>query len=234
MERRTLLVISLSLILFIDNIECHTYRLNYHNEEQSINIVKDGQQTELHFGDIVEIGNDRRIVYLGNGKWRENDNPTNKQWPDKIHHFDAEDIEGFPEFVKTGFEVLDNQLDKNEGWLDVASASAKEITYDDQIVDDQNVNNTNFFQNKIIIGVASMAFFCLLHVLCMGVICVGCKALCNKAKKTRKYDFNGNRNNRNNDRLPSMEYQRIDIQHNEGDSMDEESGDEESIEDQDM
>ena len=201
MMKRILQLISLITLILIENIECHTYKVNYHNEEQVIHVVKDGQASDIHFGDIVEIGNNRKIVYVGNGKWRENDNPLNKHWPEKVHDYGAADIESWPEFVKTGFEVLDNQLEKNQGDLEKASASAKHIKYADRYINIDNANqNTNYFQNKIIIGIASIIFIGCCHFCVVALICAGCKALC---KKPKKYDFN--------DRLPSNQYRRLPI-----------------------
>ena len=72
-----------------------------------MHIVKDIHSTEVHFGDIVEIGDNRRVVYFGNGNWRENDNPhLNKHWSTKVYHYGAEDIESWPEFIKTELKFI--------------------------------------------------------------------------------------------------------------------------------
>ncbi|MEM9120489.1 MAG: calcium-binding protein [Cyanobacteria bacterium P01_F01_bin.56] len=89
----------------------HTYKVDYHNEAQGIFVVKDGVSTRVRFGDIVTIGNNRRITYIGNGNWRENDSPTSKTWPSKIDHlFEADEITSFQDFVRTGFDILESQL----------------------------------------------------------------------------------------------------------------------------
>ncbi|MEM9483259.1 MAG: hypothetical protein AAGA83_06155 [Cyanobacteria bacterium P01_F01_bin.116] len=91
--------------------QTHTYKINYHNEEQSVNIIKDGIEVDVHFGDIVEIGNNRRITYIGNGNWRENDSPTSKKWPSKIDHlFDADEITSFEDFTRMGFDILEREM----------------------------------------------------------------------------------------------------------------------------
>merc|ERR1719249_172992 len=102
------------ILMAMDVAYSHTIKMNYHNEMQSIRINKDGRIEDVYFGDIVDIGNNRRIVYIGNGRWRENDNPASKKWPSRVHEYTAQDIASWPQFIKTGFEILDDQLKVNQ------------------------------------------------------------------------------------------------------------------------
>merc|ERR1712129_160757 len=137
----------------------HEYKVDYNNQQQTIHINKDGMETDINYGDIVDIGNNRRIVYVGDGNWRQKLNPKRKQWPSKKHHYTAEQIDGWPQFVKTGFRVLDNQLAENEGFTDSAS---------------QNTAN-NGIELEYLLFIVSLAFICCCIVItCVGIsICVG-------------------------------------------------------------
>merc|ERR1719361_285526 len=105
----------------MDTVYSHTIKMNYHNEMQSIRINKDGRIEDVYFGDIVDIGNNRRIVYIGNGNWREKDDAKSEHWPAEVHRYSAQDMSSWPQFIKTGFRILDNQLDTNQGFLDEAN-----------------------------------------------------------------------------------------------------------------
>ena len=205
-KNKGLIILWIIWIILIINIKCHTYKLDYHNEQEAIDIVKDGISTRVHFGDIVDIGNSRRIVYVGNGNWRENDDPENKKWPKNIHHFTAEEINSWPQFVKTGFEILDHQLDQNQGYLDEASASHQTPLNNIQQSNNQQSTTTHYYTtNKIIIFGVIISFLCCFCMICIaGLFCILCNVLINdKHNKRKKYN--------DQHRLSSAQYHRIPI-----------------------
>ena len=136
----------------------HKYKIDYNNQQQTIHINKNGIDQDVNYGDIVDIGNNIRIVYVGNGGWRQKKNQKSNKWPTEIYHFSAEEIDGWPQFVKTGFMVLDNQLNVNEGYTDSAESATNYGTY-----------NYDYFYVKRIMFAFSMVFVCC----CFGVIFIG-------------------------------------------------------------
>merc|ERR1711933_313487 len=110
-----------------------------------------------------------RIVYIGNGGWRQKLDEKSTAWPKRIHHFTAEQIEGWPQFVKTGFRVLDNQLNVNEGYTDTAESSAMNGLYNQMYDEEEDVLNFDYFYVKKIMFIVSMVFICC----CFGVLCIG-------------------------------------------------------------
>merc|ERR1719461_2360989 len=130
---------------------------------QSIRINKDGRIEDVYFGDIVDIGNNRRIVYIGNGQWREKDDIKSEHWPAEVHRYSAQDMAAWPQFIKTGFRILDNQLDQNQGYLDEASG------YDTPEAPQIIVDHHNYFGPKKVTFVVSMIF---VGLSCIGVLTI--------------------------------------------------------------
>eukprot|EP01083_Nonionella_stella_P087108 242197_1 len=122
----------------------HTIRINYHNIQQAVAVTTKGQFVTVNFGSIVDIGNGAHIVYIGNGNWRSKYDAESTIWPTNVHQYDAEYIHGLAQFIKTGFEVLDNQLSENQGDYDTTASPGSYHTlintkYIDTATDSQTV-----------------------------------------------------------------------------------------------
>merc|ERR1719334_538783 len=174
------LVPVLWILMAMDVGYSHTIKMNYHNEMQSIRINKDGRIEDVYFGDIVDIGNNRRIVYVGNGQWREKDDLKSTHWPAELHRYSAQDMSAWPQFIKTGFRILDNQLEQNQGFLDEAKGSAGASAVPPIVVE-----HRNYFGPKRVRFMVSMIFLGLSVLGVIGVLCFGIIVICGARKTTK-------------------------------------------------
>eukprot|EP01084_Bolivina_argentea_P192019 329710_1 len=175
-------IVMLSMVFMVQYTGCHEYKLNFHTEQQAIHISKGNDQTEVHFGDILDIGNNRKIVYVGNEMWREKDKANSKHWPNKLHHFTAEDMDAWPQAIKTGFEVVDDQLNSDEGDLD--TASAHDIN-DNYYAEDDTHKQMNL-QTKSAMLVAFIVLLCCVGTVCIGgMIRIGCTAISSRSQPSK-------------------------------------------------
>ena len=165
----------------------HSYKINYHNEQQTVHIDRNGEMTDISFGDIVDIGNNRRIVYIGNGRWREKDDPESSRWPSKVHEYTAQDMSSWPQLIKTGFEILDDQLKLNQGYMDAVKAKASAHGEADNVY--ERVEGGDYFAAQKAMFVVTMVLLCCLGGVCVaGAVCIGCGAYMSHVKRG-KYHF---------------------------------------------
>eukprot|EP01083_Nonionella_stella_P200803 735045_1 len=119
-----LLLVLLSMIG--TTVLSQTINIDYHNEAQAVTVTKQGSPIDLNFGDIVELAgppNQVQIVYVGNGNWRRKEDELSTVWPSQMYTYDAEYIHGLSQFELTGDQILDGQLDENQGYTDTTTAN---------------------------------------------------------------------------------------------------------------